>query len=154
MTAELCHHILLGLSSLSWSQGAAYTCDITPLLPNTSVESCYIPDPDNSVKVIVNTAAAQLWKYLEDKYLKKEGITSFYEFSTLFRCNLVNDGNLEQQINKLSDMHSICTMNKFKLQDWQFSILVLHALPSSYCHIPKNILIAGKIKDLKFSDVR
>lgn len=39
MIAELCHHILLGLSSLSWSQSAAYTCDITPLLSNTSVES-------------------------------------------------------------------------------------------------------------------
>ena len=124
------------------------------VIKTIALELRSIPDPEDSAKVIVNATAAQLWKYLEDKYSKKEGITSFYEFGTLFRCNLVDDGNLEQQINKLSDMRSICAMNEFKLQDWQFSILVLHALPSSYRHIPENILVAGKIKDLKFSDVR
>ena len=63
--------------------------------------------------------AKQLWTYLESKYSKKEGITSFYEFGALFRCNLVDDGTLEQQINKMSDMRSICAMNEFELKDWQ-----------------------------------
>ena len=39
MATELCYRLLLGLSSLSWSHGAAYTCDITPLLSSSSVES-------------------------------------------------------------------------------------------------------------------
>lgn len=39
MATGLCYQLLLGLSSLSWSQGAAYTCDITPLLSDSPVES-------------------------------------------------------------------------------------------------------------------
>ena len=37
--AEVCQQLLLGLSSLSWSHGAAYTRDITSLLSSTSEES-------------------------------------------------------------------------------------------------------------------
>ena len=33
-----CSDLLLGLSSFSWSRGAAYTCDITPLLSDSSTE--------------------------------------------------------------------------------------------------------------------
>jgi len=106
------------------------------------------PELADLTKTITNRTAKQLWEYLKTKYSKKEGIT-FYEFGTLFHCNLVNDGTLKQQINKLSDMHSICVMNKFNLKDWQFLVLVLHALPPSYQHIPDNILVAGKIKDLR-----
>ena len=112
------------------------------------------PDPSDSEKTITNGTANQLWKYLETTYSKKEGITSFYEYGALFRCNLVDDGTLDQQINKLSDMRSVCAQNDFDLHDWQFAILVLHALPPSYKHIPDNLLVAGKIKDLKFSEVR
>ena len=36
---ELCCNLLLGLSSFSWSQGAAYTHDITSLLSNTPGEA-------------------------------------------------------------------------------------------------------------------
>ncbi len=36
---QLCHRLLLGLSSLSWSYGVAYTSDITPLFSNSSTES-------------------------------------------------------------------------------------------------------------------
>jgi hypothetical protein len=39
LATELCYRLLLGLSSFSWSQGAAYTCDITPLLSDSPVES-------------------------------------------------------------------------------------------------------------------
>ena len=39
LAMELCYNLLLGLSSLSWSRGAAYTCDITPLLSDSSAES-------------------------------------------------------------------------------------------------------------------
>ena len=56
------------------------------------------PDPSNpndSVKKTTNGTAQQLWKYLESKYLKKEGITSFYKFGVLFHCTLVDDGTLK-----------------------------------------------------------
>ena len=36
---ELCYNLLLGLSSFSWSRGAAYTRDITSLLSNTPGEA-------------------------------------------------------------------------------------------------------------------
>lgn len=36
LATDLCYRLLLGLSSLSWSQAAAYTGDITPLLSNSS----------------------------------------------------------------------------------------------------------------------
>ena len=36
---ELCYKLLLGLSSFSWSYGATYTCDITPLLSDSCTES-------------------------------------------------------------------------------------------------------------------
>jgi hypothetical protein len=36
---DLCHNLLLGLSCFSWSHGAAYNKDITPLLSNSSTES-------------------------------------------------------------------------------------------------------------------
>jgi len=39
LATELCYRLLLGLSSFSWSQGAAYTCDITPLLSDSPIES-------------------------------------------------------------------------------------------------------------------
>jgi len=113
-----------------------------------------IPDPKDPTKTITEPTSHQLWEYLKTMYSKKEGITSFYEYGALFRCNLVDDGTLEQQINKISDMCSVCAMNEFELQDWQFCILVLHMLPPSYRHIPDNLLVAGKIKDLKFSEVR
>lgn len=111
-------------------------------------------DPNDATNTITGGTAQQLWAYLKSKYLRKEGITSFYKFGTLFRYNLIDDGTLEQQINKLSDMWSVCTTNEFELKDWQFAILVLHALPPSYRHIPKHILAASKIKDLKFTEVR
>ena len=110
-------------------------------------------DPADTAKSIKDGTAKQLWDYLEIKYSKKEGITSFYEFGALFRCNLVDDGTLEQQINKMSDMRSICTMNDFEFKDWQFATLILHALPPSYRHIPDNILASTKIKDIKFADI-
>jgi len=50
-------------------------------------------------------------------------------------------------------MRSICAMNEFKLKDWQYTILILHALPPSYHHIPDNLLAAGKVKNLKFNDI-
>ena len=110
-----------------------------------------IPDPSDSEKTITNGTANQLWKYLETTYSKKEGITSFYEYGALFCCDLVDDGTLEQQINKLSDMRSIYAQNDFNLHDWQFAILVLHALPPSYKHIPDNMLVAGKFKLIRES---
>lgn len=39
LAEEVCHRLLLGLSSFSWSHGAAYTCDITPLLSDSPVHS-------------------------------------------------------------------------------------------------------------------
>jgi len=38
LATEHCQNILLGLSSFSWSHGAAYTCDIISLLSDSSVE--------------------------------------------------------------------------------------------------------------------
>ena len=111
-------------------------------------------DPADASKTIKDGNAKQLWDYLTTKYSKKEGITSFYEFGALFRCNLVDDGTLEQQINKMSDMRSVCAMNDFDFKDWQFATLILHALPPSYRHIPDNILASAKIKDIKFDDIR
>ena len=35
----LCYRLLLGLSSFSWSHGATYSCDITPLLSDSCAES-------------------------------------------------------------------------------------------------------------------
>ena len=98
--------------------------------------------------------AKMLWEHLATKYSTKEGITSFYEFGAIFRATMVDDGTLEQQINKLSDMRSICAMNEFELKDWQFSILVLHALPPSYRHLPNALLAASSVKQLNFEQIR
>jgi len=124
------------------------------VIKTIALELRCIPDPNDGSKTITGGTANQLWKYLETRYSEKEGITSFHEFGALFRSNLVDDGTLEQQIDKLSDMRYVCAMNDFTLKDWQFSILVLHSLPPSYRHMPEKILVPGKIKDLKFSDVR
>ena len=61
-------------------------------------------DPKDSSKTIKNGTAQQLWDYLEHQYSMKEGITLFHEFGALFRSELVDNGTLETQINKLSDM--------------------------------------------------
>lgn len=124
------------------------------VIKTIALELRSFPDPSGGSKAIKNGMAKQLWTYLKSKYLKKEGITSFYEFGALFRCNLVDDGTLKQQINKMSDMRSICAMNEFELKDWQYAVLILHALPPSYRHIPDNLLTTGKVKDLKFTDIR
>ena len=110
-------------------------------------------DPKDSSKTIKNRTTQQLWDYLEHQYSTKEGITSFHKFGALFRSELVDNGTLKIQINKLSDMRSVCVMNEFDLKDWQFAVLVLHMLPTSYSHLPNNLITAGKIKDLKFSEV-
>ena len=39
MAKELCSLVLLGLSSVSWSQVGGYTCNITPLFVDSSRES-------------------------------------------------------------------------------------------------------------------
>jgi hypothetical protein len=112
------------------------------------------PDPSDPTKTITDGTAQQLWERLKLLFSTKEGITSFHEFGALFRSQLVDDGTLESQINQLSDMRSVCAINDFDLKDWQFAVLVLHMLPASYSYLPNNLIAAGKIKDLKFSEVR
>ena len=82
------------------------------VIKTITLELRAIPNPSDSSQTIPSPTAKQLWAYLETKYLKKEGITSFYKFGVLFRCNLLDNSFLKQQINKLSDMRSICAMNE------------------------------------------
>ena len=97
---------------------------------------------------------AEMWKYIQDTYEKKDGVASFIEFKMFLRADLTDDVTLEEQLGRLWELRSHCATNDLNLDDWVFALLTLLALPPSYQHIPDSLLASSNIKDLKPDVVR
>ena len=103
---------------------------------------------------VADPSASAMWVHLKSTYEKKDGVASLLDFKLLFRADLVDDGTLGDQLNRLWELRARCATNELELKDWVFAVLTLVALPSSYSHIPDSLLASGDIKDLKAETVR
>ena len=99
--------------------------------------------------VIEDPSALFMWKYLKTTYEKKDGVASLLDFKLLFHANLIDNGTLGDQLNKLWELRARCAANELDLKDWVFAVLTLVALPASYSHIPDSLLASEDIKSLK-----
>lgn len=98
--------------------------------------------------------AQELWKYLKDKFEKRDGVSAIIDWGKLTSTKLVDDGTLEEQLNALQDLRSKCALNDFKYEDWQFAALILLALPESYENIKDYFLTTSSPKTLKPEEIR
>jgi len=87
---------------------------------------------DATTEVVhVPADARRMWVHLITKFGKKAGLTPLLDYKALVRFDFIDDGTLEAQFNKLLDTRSICSLNDFIMEDWQFASLTLLTLPNS-----------------------
>ena len=98
--------------------------------------------------------AKDLWDYLETKFQKKDGISALIDFQLFLRATLTDDGTLEAQLNKLTELRTKAATSGFTVADWQFAAIMLMALPQSYTHIKDSFLTTGTITALDPTAVR
>lgn len=98
--------------------------------------------------------AENMWNYLKSRFKKKTGTMLLMDFKRFLRSDLVDDGTLEAQLNKLTDIRFICALNDFEVQDWQFASIILLALPERYRNIADSLLPANDIKRLSIDHVK
>ena len=94
-----------------------------------------------STPAVTCTARAKdLWKYLETKYKKKVGISALLNFQLLIQAKLTDNGTLEAQLNKFTELWNNTTTSGYTFKDWQFTSLMLITLPQSFLHIKDSFL--------------
>ena len=103
---------------------------------------------------LIPANAEQMWNHLKKKFEKKKGLMPLLDYKRLHRTDLVDDGTMEAQINKLTELRSMCMLNKFTTEDWQFASILLNALPDRYHIIPDTMLAAHEVEDLSIDDVK
>ena len=114
-----------------------------------------IPDTTSSVAGTTREANAnEIWDYLKGKFEKKDGVSAIIDWGYLTRTKLVDDGTLKEQLNSLQELRSRCALNGFRYDDWQFTALLLLALPDSYENIKEHFLTTDDPKKLKPEDIR
>jgi hypothetical protein len=126
---------------------------VTPIIA-LEIHGDIIPNTTTSpptMRKVANTK--ELLMYLTDKYQKKDAVLSLLKYCQLLCATLVNNGTLEAQLNNLIDLCSHCALHLLKLNDFQFTTIILISLPKSYSHITDSLLAHGKIKDLKVKEV-
>ena len=119
--------------------------------PNITLKIQSTPDIINTT-VNPNTThspnAKDIWIHLKSQYQNTDSISSLYDYQQLHRTTLIDDGPLEDQLNHLIQLRSHCAMNGLKLKNYQFTAMILIALPESYSHITNTLLANGKMEDL------
>jgi len=112
--------------------------------PNLHVEHKALTAPTTAGPKI----SQQYWDHLKAKYKKQDGALSLLNFTALVKTALVDDGTLEAQLNIMEATHSCCMLNEIKLEDWQYTALLLLNLPESYKHISNSFLTNNDIDKL------
>lgn len=92
--------------------------------------------------------AKDMWDYLESKFQKKDGLSALFDFQLLFRASFTDDGTLEAQLNELTKLRIRAAAGGFTVEDWQFAVIMLIALPQSYEHIKDSFLTTSTITAL------
>jgi hypothetical protein len=98
--------------------------------------------------------AQELWDHLKSRYEKSDPITGLRYFGQLVRTEFVDDGTLEDQINKLTMLRFRCTVNGYELSDHQFAATLLVSLPESYSHFIECLLANRRLQDFTVEEVR
>ena len=88
------------------------------------------------------------WTYLEKAYKKKDGVSALLDFQLLLKAAFVDDGTLEAQLNKFTELRTNAANSGFALSDWQFASMMLIALPQSYTHIRDSFLTTADVTAL------
>ena len=112
-------------------------------------------DPTSEVVTITTRrpTAKDVWDHLKGLYQKADAVTTLLEYRLLHRTVLNDDGNLEAQLNHLTQLRSRCALNGFGLKDYEFAATILISLPDSYSHIADFFLATTEIEDLKVEEV-
>ena len=107
--------------------------------------------PDDTEKP---ATAYDMWARLKSKYETRDGVSALLDYKKFIHATLVDDGTLEDQLNRHLELRSRCATNDFLVPDWQYATLILLALPDSYSHVQETFLTTGTVKDLKPDEVR
>ena len=76
-----------------------------------------------------------MWQHLKMKYETRDCISSLLDFRKFSHVSLVDDGSLEDQLNHHLKLCSCCVINNFSVPKWQYTTLILLALPNSHSYI-------------------
>ena len=107
-----------------------------------------------STAVTRDPTAKEMWDYLESKFKKRDGLSAAFDFRRLVRATLVDDGTLEAQLDKMTELRAAAAAGDATLEDWQFAAVILTALPQSYQHISESLLATGAATTLDPAVVR
>src|SRR5579872_4291774 len=106
---------------------------------------------------IDNQTKVTAWHYLD--FLKREYATplmsdAMTEWKLLNQADLVDNGTLEVQIDKLIEIRACCAKRNLKLDEYTFCFTVLSSLPDSYTLIKDLLLDNTAPGDLNIDLVR
>ena len=122
--------------------------------PAIALEIQLMPDVTETNSTTRRPNAKEIWDHLKSRYEKSDTRTSLRYFEQLVRTKLVDDGTLEAQLNKFSELRIRCIVNDFKFLDFQFASILLTSLPESYSHLPECLLANRGVQDLTCSGVQ
>jgi hypothetical protein len=96
-----------------------------------------------------NVSAYHMWEHLKLKYALKDGISALLDYQKFIHSKLTDDGTLEDQLNRHSELRSRCITSGYQVQDWTYASLLLLALPELYLHIRDTFLTTNTVQELK-----
>ena len=99
-------------------------------------------------------SAQDMWDHLESRFQKKDAFSAFLDIRLFLRATLTDDGTLEAQLNKLTELRAAAATSGFTVEDWQFASIMLIALPQSYEHIKYTLLATDGVTTLNPAAVR
>ena len=100
--------------------------------------------------------AHEYWAFLKDRFEKKDRISAVLDYCQYVNTHFVDDGNLEAQINKYTELRTTCTLNGYKFSEFIHATHLLMALPDtpSYQQIVNYFFTSVKHDEFKLDDVR
>ena len=81
-----------------------------------------------------------MWKYLQHKFEKKDGINAVVDLGNFTRLTLSDDETMEVQLAARATQRSRLAINSFKFDDYVVASFILLALPPSFESIKTHFL--------------
>ena len=114
----------------------------------------YMDSSASPATKIADPLAQHYWTYLAETYKTKDGVSALLDYQLLLQARFVDDGTLEAQLNKYTELRTNAANSSYSLLDWQFASMMLIALPQSFAHIKDTFLTTADVKTLDPTAVR
>ena len=97
--------------------------------------------------------AYDMWQALKSKYQTRDGVSALLDYKRFMHAELVDDGTMEAQLGRLHELRARCALNGHVMEDWQYCLKVLTALPDSYSIVQDSLLTNIEVKQLDIAVV-